>query len=696
MLYQINNGAVELGSELILKKVNFEIRNTEKIAVVGRNGCGKTTLLKLISGEVDLLRRDSDEDIFIAKAGNPEIGYLKQMAFDDPKITVDDEIRKVFRPILAMQERLDVLLDRMNENAENGMEASQLHERDIKEYTRLREEFEDIGGYYYEKEYETMLRKFGFSQEDKYKPVSEFSGGQQTKIAFIKLLLSKPDILLLDEPTNHLDISAIEWLEDYLRNYKKAVVVVSHDRMFLDKVVDVVYEIEYGVTRRYPGNYTKFVETKRANFEKQKKDYELQQKEIARLQEIVEKYKNTPTKVAMTRSKLKQIEHMDKIEAPDRFDTATFHANFKPNRETGKEVLRVTNLKIGYDEPLSTINMVQTRGQKIGIIGGNGVGKSTFLKTLVGMVPSLGGDFSFGYQVDTGYFDQQMAQYSSKKTVLDDFWDEYPTLDRTEVRSSLGAFMFTQEEVFKTVDMLSGGERVRLALCKIFKTKPNFLLLDEPTNHMDIVGKETLESMLKSFPGSVLFVSHDRYFIKQLADALLIFEDDKVIFFPYGYEYYMEKVAEENARLAGNMGGSKGGAAGKAQAVFAGNAKSTSGGASGVAAGTFRGLAGSMGGATASRVEAAKAAEVAPQKGKEAYALGKERSRLEKRLKKVEEQIEEMEALIEEKKEELLKPEYASSYSKLGEIQGEIDEKEMELMELMEEWESLGQQLEEL
>lgn len=674
MLYQINNGAVELGAELILKKVNFEIRNTEKIAVVGRNGCGKTTLLKLIAGEVDLLKRDSDEDIFIARAGNPEIGYLKQMAFEDPKITVDDEIRKVFRPILAMQERLEFLLNRMNKNAEKEEMDEELHERDIKEYTRLREEFEDIGGYYYEKEYETMLRKFGFSQEDKYKPVSEFSGGQQTKIAFIKLLLSKPDILLLDEPTNHLDISAIEWLEDYLKNYKKAVVVVSHDRMFLDKVVDVVYEIEYGVTKRYPGNYTRFMEIKRANFEKQKKDYELQQKEIARLQQIVEKYKNTPTKVAMTRSKLKQIEHMDKIEAPDRFDTATFHANFKPNRETGKEVLRVTNLEIGYDCVLSTINMVQTKGQKIGIIGGNGIGKSTFLKTLVGLIPSLGGDFSFGYQVDTGYFDQQMAQYSSKKTVLDEFWDEYPTLDRTEVRSSLGAFMFTQEEVFKTVDMLSGGERVRLALCKIFKTKPNFLLLDEPTNHMDIVGKETLESMLKAFPGSVLFVSHDRYFINQLADALLIFEDDKVTFFPYGYDYYMEKKAEEEARLEALM----------------------SAGAPGVGKGMTGAAGGSMGGATAARVEAARSAEVPLQKGRESYALGKERSRLEKRLKKLEEQIEIMEALIEEKKEELLKPEYASSYSKLGEIQGEIDEKETELMELMEEWESVGQQLEEL
>ena len=338
----------------------------------------------------------------------------------------------------------------------------------------------------------------------------------------------------MDEPTNHLDISTIEWLEDYLKNYKKAVVIVSHDRMFLDKVVDVVYEIEYGVTKRYPGNYTKFMETKRVNFEKQKKDYEAQQKEIARLEKFVEQWKNTPSKVSMARSKLKQIEHMEKIEAPDRFDTHTFHANFKPNRETGKEVLNVNKLQIGYENVLATVTMQLFRGQRIGIIGGNGIGKSTFLKTLMGIIPAQGGSFGFGHQVDLGYFDQQMAQYSSPKTVLDEFWDEYPTLDQTEVRSSLGAFMFTQEEVFKTVDMLSGGEKVRLALCKIFKTKPNVLVLDEPTNHVDIVGKETLESMMKDFPGSILFVSHDRYFIKQIADALLVFEGDTVQFFPYG------------------------------------------------------------------------------------------------------------------------------------------------------------------
>lgn len=657
MLYQINNGAVELGAELILKKINFEIRNTEKIAVVGRNGCGKTTLLKLIAGEVDLLKRDSDEDIFIAKSGNPEIGYLKQIAFEDPTLSVDEEIRKVFRPFLLMQERMEELLQKMNVDQKNTEDPT-LYEREIKEYTTLQEEFESIGGYYYEKEYDTMFRQFGFSTEDKYRPLNEFSGGQQTKIAFIKLLLSKPDILLLDEPTNHLDISTIEWLEDYLKNYKKAVVIVSHDRMFLDKVVDVVYEIEYKMTKRYPGNYTKFMETKRLNYEKQKKDYELQQKEIARLETLVERFKGKPTKVSMARSKQKAIERMELIEAPDRFDTRTFHANFKPNRETGKEVLRVDNLEIGYDKILATVRMELRRGQRIGIIGGNGIGKSTFLKTLVGLIPPLGGGYSFGYQVDVGYFDQQMAQYQSNKTVLDEFWDEYPTLDQTEVRSALGAFMFTQEEVFKTVDMLSGGEKVRLALCKIFKTKPNFLILDEPTNHMDIVGKESLETMLKEFPGSVLCVSHDRYFVNQIADSLLVFEDDSVTYLPYRYDEYVER---KNGTYAAS-----------------------------VDQGIFRAKQAEL---EAQKKTAEVKAEAPVQKGKESYEMGKERSRLEKKGKRLEEQINKLESAIESKKAELLLPEHASNYTKLEEISAEIEEKEMELLEVMEDWENTEQEL---
>lgn len=652
MLYQINNGAVELGAEVILKKINFEIRGTEKIAVVGRNGCGKTTLLRLIAGELSLLKRDSDEDVFIAKAGKPEIGYLKQIAFEDDSITVDEEIRKVFASFHRMQNRMEELLQMINEDTDGTQS-----DREIKEYTSLQEEFESIGGYYYEKEYDTMFRQFGFTQEDKRRPLKEFSGGQQTKIAFIKLLLSKPDILLLDEPTNHLDISTIEWLEEYLKNYKKAVVIVSHDRMFLDKVVDVVYEIEHKRTKRYPGNYTKFMETKRVNYEKQKKDYELQQKEIARLETIIEKYKNTPTKVAMTRSKQKMIDHMELIEAPERFDTKSFHANFKPNRETGREVLHVDNLEIGYDHVLSKVSMDMRRGQRIGIIGGNGLGKSTFLKTLVEIIPPLGGGFTFGYQVDIGYFDQQMAQYTSKKTVLDEFWDEYPNLDQTEVRSSLGAFLFSQDEVFKTVDMLSGGEKVRLALCKIFKTKPNFLILDEPTNHMDIVGKESLEAMLRDFPGSVLFVSHDRYFVNQIADALLVFEDDTVTYLPYGYEEYVER---KNNTYAASVD---------------------------------RGIYAAKEAAKKAAQKAEVSVEAPIQKGKESYEQGKERSRLEKKLKRLEEKITKLEAAIEEQKAELLRPEYAADYSKLEEISAGIEEQEMELLEVMQEWDEVGEKL---
>ena len=639
MLYQISDGSVDFGGEVILKNINFEIHNTEKIAIVGRNGCGKTTLLKYIANELDAL----DINGVVTASPKLEIGYLKQNAFEDTSATLNDEIQKVFHNLLAMQDRMEELLRIMNTDSKENVD-EQLYSREIKEYTNLQERFEMLGGYYYQKEYDVMLKSFGFSLEDKAKKISEFSGGQQTKLAFIKLLLSKPDILLLDEPTNHLDISTVEWLEDYLKNYKRAVVIVSHDRMFIDKITDVVYEIEYKVTKRYPGNYSKFMETKKENFEKQKKDYEKQQKEIERLLTLVEKFKNTPTKVAMTRSKLKEIEHMELIDAPERFDTRTFHANFKPGRETGKEVLKIDNLEIGYDSILSTVNFTQLKKQKVGIIGDNGLGKSTFLKTITGGIEKLGGEFSFGHQVDVGYFDQQMAQYSSDKTVLDEFWDEFPELDRTEVRSSLGAFMFSGDDVFKTVDILSGGEKVRLALCKILKRKPNFLILDEPTNHMDIIGKESLETMLKEFEGSVLFVSHDRYFIKQIAKSLLVFENGKVSYLPYGYEEYLERQKNENFSVE--------------------------------------------------QVEILKPKkEEIIQKGKAVYEQNKERSRLEKKLQKLEIKISELESQIEQKNLELNSEENASSYSKLEEISKEIEYLEEQLLEVMTEWENIDKQL---
>ena len=536
MLYQISNGAVAFGDDVILHSIDFEIRNTEKIAIVGRNGCGKTTLLKLISGEVEMEKLDSDESAFIAKAGNPEIGYLKQIAFDDPDVTLEQEVRKCF---VKMDER----------KAELARAAAELEhdysDEKVARYTAMEEAFKDDGGYYYEKEYEVMIRKFGFSDDERKKPIRDFSGGQQTKIAFIKLLLSKPDILLLDEPTNHLDVTTIEWLEGYLKSYPKAVVVVSHDRMFLDNVVDVVYEIEYGTARRYPGNYTNFIARKKENYDKQMKDHIAQQKEIERLQRMVTRFKGKPTKTSMAQSKQKAIDRMVIIEAPDKYDNKTFHANFQPEKETGNDVLYTSELAIGYDHPLSVVSLDLKRGEKLGILGGNGLGKSTFLKTIVGKIPALSGEYRFGTNVQIGYFDQQMAMYTSNKTVLDDFWDEYPNLTETEARNALGAFLFSGEDVFKNVNMLSGGEKVRLALCKILKTRPNVLVLDEPTNHMDIVGKETLESMLKDYTGTLIFVSHDRYFVKKVATQLLVFEDGTTNLYQFGYEQYQEKLDRE-------------------------------------------------------------------------------------------------------------------------------------------------------
>lgn len=681
MLYQISNGAVAFGDDVILHSIDFEIRNTEKIAIVGRNGCGKTTLLKLISGEVEMEKLDSDESAFIAKAGNPEIGYLKQIAFDDPDVTLEQEVRKCF---VKMDER----------KAELARAAAELEhdysDEKVARYTAMEEAFKDDGGYYYEKEYEVMIRKFGFSDDERKKPIRDFSGGQQTKIAFIKLLLSKPDILLLDEPTNHLDVTTIEWLEGYLKSYPKAVVVVSHDRMFLDNVVDVVYEIEYGTARRYPGNYTNFIARKKENYDKQMKDHIAQQKEIERLQRMVTRFKGKPTKTAMAQSKQKAIDRMVIIEAPDKYDNKTFHANFQPEKETGNDVLYTSELAIGYDHPLSVVSLDLKRGEKLGILGGNGLGKSTFLKTIVGKIPALSGEYRFGTNVQIGYFDQQMAMYTSNKTVLDDFWDEYPNLTETEARNALGAFLFSGEDVFKNVNMLSGGEKVRLALCKILKTRPNVLVLDEPTNHMDIVGKETLESMLKDYKGTLIFVSHDRYFVKKVATQLLVFEDGTTNLYQFGYEQYQEKLDREASESKNVYRGN---------AIFGGAISQNGGSQTGSDANqstSQTAAAGNVGESTNANSAAQAGGMAVSSTGKAYYNPGKERSKIQKKVKKAEEDLAVKEAKLDELKAELMKPEYQSSYSKLTEIQNEIDALEEEILIDMEAWEELSSQLEAL
>ena len=624
MNYTIINGAVEFGAETILEEVNFEIKGKDKIAIVGRNGAGKSTLLKAIINNDMFSEGIGDEKFSIYKEGTPVIGYLKQIEFEDDSITMLDEILKVYKPIIDLENKIQKLVEKMQTDKS---------EKIAVEYSKAMDRYEFLDGYTYKKEYETVINKFGFSADDKLKKISEFSGGQRTKIAFMKLLLSKPDILLLDEPTNHLDVSTIEWLEGYLRNYPRAVVIVSHDRMFLDKIVNKVYEIEYGAITKYTGNYADFERQKKVNYEKQLKDYEYQQAEIKRLMRVVERFRYKASKAKMAQAKLKQIEHMVKVKEPSKYDLTTFKTNFALEKESGRDVLHVKDLEIGYDSPIQKISFDLYRGQKLGVIGENGIGKSTLLKTIVGTIEKLGGEFEFGHNVQVGYFDQQMALLDSEKTVFDDFATEFPSLTTTEIRNSLAAFMFYGEDVFKKISMLSGGEKVRLELAKILKKGPNLLILDEPTNHMDIVGKESLERLLEEYKGTILVVSHDRFFINKVTDSLLVFSKQGVKFFDGSYEKYEEERIEEQTE--------------KVQAVK--KEKSSN----------------------------------------NLYLQQKEQARKDARIKKIEKEIDANDKQITDLKLELQKEEVYTNYEKLTEVQGQIEVLEEKNNGLMEEWELL-------
>lgn len=625
MNYKIVNGAVSYGAETILEEINFEIKEKEKIAIVGRNGCGKSTLLKAIIDN-DMLEAGIGESKFgVYKQGSPQIGYLQQIQFEDSNETLLGEILKVYKPLIELEQKIARLQEELNTNS---------NEKIIKDYTRALERYEIMDGYTYKKEYETAIYKFGFTKQDMDKNVNEFSGGQKTKIALIKLLLSKPDILLLDEPTNHLDITTIEWLESYLRNYPKAVVIVSHDRMFLDKIVNKVYEIEYAAMTEYTGNFTAYEIQKKMNYEKQLKDYEYQQKEIKRLQAIADRFRYKPTKAKMALSKLKQIERMIIVEEPNKYDLKSFHTNFNIDRESGKLVLKVKDLKIGYDKLLTEVSFELLKGQKLAIIGANGMGKSTLLKTLIEQIPELGGEYEYGYHVDKAYFDQQMDFVDKEKTVLEEFSESFPNLTITETRSSLAAFMFYEDDIQRQIKLLSGGEKVRLALCKILKNGPNLLILDEPTNHMDIVGKESLENLLKAYKGTVLVVSHDRYFVNKIADSLLIFENNKVTYFKGAYQEYLDSKPQIEEQII--------------------------------------------------------TAEKKEKKDNSQYLENKEKNRIKNKINKLENEIAKREEKIAELQQEMMSEEVCTSYTKLAELQEKVQKLENEIEERMTEWEELS------
>lgn len=540
MRIEIINGSVEYDGNTVLSEINFSVSDKEKIALVGRNGSGKTSILKCISGEVPLVSGTGDEKFSFSISGAPKIGYLQQVSLND-ELTLRQEILSAYKDVVGLENKLQILLDKMSENPSD---------ENVGAYSRAMERFENIGGYLYKKEYLTAVSKFGFSAEDLDKKLSCFSGGQRTKIALMKLLLEKPDVLLLDEPTNHLDIAAVEWLEGYLKNYKNSVVIVSHDRMFLDRIVGVVYETEYGVTTRYKGNYTAFLAQKQQAYDKALKDAKWKSAEIDRLRKIVERFRYKATKAAMAQSKLKEIERIGTVETPRRFDTSTFASSFQPEYESVRDALFVKDLVFGYDKPLGEISLAVERGQKIGVIGSNGTGKSTLLKTITGLIPPLSGDVRFGVKTRVGYFDQTIAATKSELSVLEDFRAEFPELNDGEIRKTLGGFLLSGDDVFKCVKDLSGGEKVRLALSKIFRRRPNFLILDEPTNHMDIIGKETLEKLLMDFSGTVIVVSHDRYLINRVAKSLIVFENGGVRYFDGTFDEYEEREKETAEEVA--------------------------------------------------------------------------------------------------------------------------------------------------
>ena len=459
MLYQISDGTVSAGGEVILSHIDFEVRGAEKIAVVGKNGAGKTTLLRLIAGEIDLDRDDRRQGPGIVRARQATIGMLRQQAFSGDDRTVEEEI------------------------------LSGCPEQD----PFSRERFE------YQREYEALFTGFGFRKEDRVKRLSRFSGGERTKIALIRLLLDKPDILLLDEPTNHLDLETVRWLEQYMRRYPGAVVMVSHDRFFLDRTADVIYELEDRKLTRYAGNYTAYREEKRKRRRLQAKAYERQQEEFKRLEELVERFKHKPTKAAFARAKRKQMERMERVEKPAEEEGGFFTGDITPLIPGSKWVFEAEHLKLGYDRQLLELSLRIRRGQKIGLLGPNGAGKTTFLKTIAGFIPPVGGDFSLGVNITIGYFDQRAAEIESELSVAEHFHRLFPVMTEKEVRSTLGAYLFGGREASKRVSDLSGGEKARLVLAELLQSRPNFLILDEPTNHMDIRAKETLESAFQAY-----------------------------------------------------------------------------------------------------------------------------------------------------------------------------------------------------
>jgi len=642
MQIKINNASFGYNGEDLLEKFSFEVNTGEKIAIIGRNGSGKTTILKMLTGEIELHQPDNVSPVFV-KIGSPVIGSLKQMTFDNENQSLLEELLKCYQNIIDIENKLTELQQKLETDYSDKL---------VSQFSKLHDEFERLDGYSYKSELSSVLASFGFSETDKQKKLSEFSGGQKTKIAFIKLVLSKPDLLLLDEPTNHLDIKAVNWLEEYISSYKKAVVIVSHDRAFLDNTINVVYEIEHKKLKRYVGNYSKFLQTKDENYDSQLKMYEAQQREIADINAFIERFRYKSSKAAAVQSRVKYLEKLEIIPPPQKADNKAFRSSIKPNIESGSEVLNCVNLKIGYskDNVLSTVNVKVLRGDRLGIIGGNGLGKSTLLNTLAEKLPPISGHFKFGYHVEIGYFEQLASKSESEKTIYQDFYENFPKLNDREVRSALGAFLFSGNEVNKKLSSLSGGELVRLELCKIFERKPNVLILDEPTNHMDITSKETLENLLLSYKGTVIFVSHDRYFVSKIATKLLIFENHETKVFDGTYKEYANPTTKKVEEITKQIEAKP-----KKEKIEY-------------------------------PIDYDDPKEIDPILSMSSYQLRKEKSKTENQVSKLEQKSADAENKLKQLNEDFVSPEIATDFVKLMEIQAEMEKTQSQIDKFAEEW----------
>lgn len=624
------------GADLILSNITMEVQSYDRIGLVGRNGAGKSTLLKIIAG---IKAYDSGT---LTIPANVTVGYLSQHTALDSTQSIWEEMMTVFAPLVQMEQQLRTLEEKM-------ADPDQLDEKLFQDYDQLQLRYKNEGGYTYETDIRAVLNGLHFGQIDETTPISALSGGQKTRLALGKKLLEKPDVLLLDEPTNHLDIETLTWLEGYLQNYPGALVIVSHDRYFLDHTISQIYEISRQQMQHYYGNYSYYLDKKAAQFAQDMKAYEKQQKEVAQLEDFIQRNIARASTSKRAQSRRKRLEKMTQVERPQG-DEKSVHFSFNVKRSSGREVLHVDHLNVGYDDEapiFQNLNFVVSRGESIALIGSNGIGKTTLLKTIAGMMPPLHGDITYGSHVTIGYYDQEQLTLTSQKTVLDELWDDYPLTQEKDIRTTLGNFLFSGDDVQKTVNDLSGGEKARLALAKLKMQEANFLLLDEPTNHLDLDSKEVVENALADYPGTILYVSHDRYFINSNATKVMELSPDGLTAYLGNYDDYMAKKAEmaERERLAQQDQGRD------------------------------------------------SKKEEEPSEGKQAFQERKkakqEENRRQRRIEEIEREIEAWEQNIEDKQQQLTTPEVYENHEEASRINQAIAHGQKQLETLMEEWEAL-------